>query len=1025
MEGPLERRIVSSELRRVLFIEDVEDDMTLILRELRKGGFEPEATRVETREEVKAALAQGGWDMVIADYNLPGFSAEEALRLLQMSGMDIPFIIVSGTIPEEVAVAAMKAGAADFLSKDRMARLIPAVTRELRDAAIRRRRSRAEQELRETKLHLERLLASTPAVIYTSGLGPDYPATFVSQNVEEQFGLPARAFIEDPAFWISRVHPDDRDRVRGRLHTQVDRSSGTNEYRILDGDGEWRWVQEEFRVETGPEGNPREIAGYFIDISARRRADQARQEIQGRYETLFQQSRDAIAIASLEGRLLECNDRLPELLETTRDELLGHDLRSMYVDPGDRKRLVKRLERGAVQDFPTLLRTRNGNVLEVLISAVPYHGKEGDLEGMIAITRDVTGERRAVRELQESETRFRQLAEHIEATFWISSPDKSQILYTSPAYDRIWGRSREDLLQDGSQWFEAIHPQDRARVEAALPDQIHGEYDLEYRVVRPDGEIRWVWDRAFPIENQDGQVYRIVGVAEDITDRKAAVLAREAAEERYRALIEHASDAIFILDGQGTIRYASPSGAEILGVEPQELMGRSGLKPVHPEDRTTVRADFLRLAAQENATARIHYRILRRDGGVRHVESVGTNLSNLPSVGGIVVNTRDITERVTLQAQLLHSQKMEAVGQLAGGVAHDFNNLLTIIGGHADFLREELEDREALRADAEEIQRAVHHAATLTRRLLAFSKRQILQLQVLSLDQVVREMEQMLQRLLREDVELDVQVEPGGGGVRTDPGQLEQVILNLVVNAQEAMPDGGRITIRTGRHEETDPATGAPTPFRTLSVSDTGVGIRRETRERIFEPFYTTKPEGTGLGLSTVFGIVQQSGGRIELESTPGRGTRFRVLLPELPNGEAAPGLPRPEGDEARNGESILLVEDDEALRSATVRVLARKGYEVITAESGPEGLRIASAREGALDLLLSDVVMPGMNGTELASEVLQLRPGIRVLLMSGNPECSVFPEGPLEPGLFFLPKPFTPRVLTAKVRQVLDTRPT
>jgi two-component system, cell cycle sensor histidine kinase and response regulator CckA len=1016
---------VSVELRRVLFIEDVEDDMTLILRELRKGGFEPEATRVETREEVKAALAQGGWDLVIADYNLPGFSAEEALRLLQESGMDIPFIIISGTIPEEAAVSAMKSGAADFLSKDRMARLIPAVNRELRDAAIRRRRRRAEEELQKTKSHMEHLLASTPAVLYTSGLGPGYPATFVSQNVEAQFGLPARAFIEDPSFWIRRMHPEDRDRVRGRLRQQVGRGYGTNEYRILDGDGEWRWVQEEFRVETGPDGDPREIAGYFIDISARRKADQARQELQGRYQTLFQQSRDAIAISSLEGRLLECNDRLPELLETTREELLGQDVRSLYVDPVQRERLVERLEEGAVQDFPTLLRTRTGRVLEVLISAVPYHGEEGGLEGMIAITRDVTEQRRAVKQLRESETRFRQLAEHIEATFWISSTDKSQILYASPAYDRIWGRSREDLLRDGSQWMEAIHPEDRARVEAALPGQIHGEYDLEYRVVRPDGEIRWVWDRAFPIEDEDGGVYRIVGVAEDITARKAAVSAQQAAEERYRALIEHTSDAIFILDDQGRIRFTSPSGGEILGINPQELVGRPGLKSVHPQDRAAVRAEFLRLAAGTNAPGRIHHRILRRDGGVRHVESVGTDLSHVPSVGGIVVNTRDITERVNLQAQLLHSQKMEAVGQLAGGVAHDFNNLLTIIGGHAEFLWEELADQKALRGDAEEIQRAVHHAATLTRRLLAFSKRQVLQLQVLSLDRVVREMEQMLQRLLREDVELDVEIGSEGGGVRTDPGQLEQVILNLVVNAQEAMPEGGRVAIRTGRHEEVDPATGARLPFRTLSVSDNGVGIPPGTRERIFEPFFTTKPEGTGLGLSTVFGIVQQSGGRVELESTPGRGTCFRVLLPELPEVEVISGLPQPEGDEARDGETILLVEDDDALRSATTRVLARKGYEVITAENGPEGLRIASAREEPLALLLTDVVMPGMNGTELASEVVRLRPGIRVLLMSGYAESSVLPEEPRTPGLFFLPKPFTPRVLTAKVRQVLDTRPT
>lgn len=492
---------------RVLFVEDTPDDALLVARELERGGFEVDAERVETLDGLQTALQDRAWDLVIGDYHLPGLPVARMVAAIREHDPDVPFLMVSGTVDEQAALEVMRAGAHDFLSKDRLERLIPALERELREAAVRRREA---------------------------------------------------------------------------------------------------------------------------------------------------ETRDQLAL---------------------------------------------------------------------------------------------------------SEARFRLIAEHIEDTFWISAPDKSSFDYVSPAYETTWGRSRDSLYSNPKQWLESVHPEDRQRVSGALPAQPRGEFEERYRIVRPDGEVRWIWDRAFPVHDEDGRVARVVGVAEDIT------------------------------------------------------------------------------------------------------------------------------ERVTLEERLLHSQKMEAVGRLAGGVAHDFNNLLTVIGGRADLLLMEVGHDSELREDVEEIQRAVRHASSLTRRLLAFSKRQILNLQRIRVEEVVGEMEQMARRIIGETVGLEVELSEAPGDVVADPGQLEQVILNLVVNAREALESAtGLIRIRTGRAAEDlaplpPESKGDPT-WCTVEVADNGSGIAPHVLDRIFEPFFTTKREGTGLGLSTVFGIVDQLGGGIDVESEPGRGTRFRIHLP-------------------------------------------------------------------------------------------------------------------------------------------------
>ena len=430
----------------------------------------------------------------------------------------------------------------------------------------------------------------------------------------------------------------------------------------------------------------------------------------------------------------------------------------------------------------------------------------------------------------------------------------------------------------------------------------------------------------------------------------------------------------------------------------------------------------------------IRHRVIRPDGNERIVEERSTVLRDADGRPARMVGTvLDVTERQRLEEQLLQAQKMEAVGRLAGGVAHDFNNLLTAIIGSADLLRERLPPDHPERVEADEIRMAALRAADLTRQLLAFSRRQILTPQMLHLNKVVAGMNKMLRRMIGEDIEFRCVLAPELGAVRADPGQIEQVIMNLVVNARDAMPRGGTLTIETASVEldeayavEQFPA--ARGRHALLAVSDTGIGMDAKTQARLFEPFFTTKAQGqgTGLGLSTVYGIVKQSGGYIWVSSEPGRGSTFKVYLPEVDEGvEPASATPAPRAPDLPGGsETLLVVEDQAEVRRLTEKVLKLRGYTVLVAESGQEALRLAQQHTGPIHLLVTDVVMPQMSGREVGMLLAAMRPQLKVLYLSGYADESIVHHGVLEPGLAFLQKPFSPESLALKVREILDAPP-
>ncbi len=474
------------------------------------------------------------------------------------------------------------------------------------------------------------------------------------------------------------------------------------------------------------------------------------------------------------------------------------------------------------------------------------------------------------------------------------------------------------------------------------------------------------------------------------------------------------------------------------GLTPEEAQGEGWAQAIHPDDRERVSEEWYQ-AAKEGLWFRTECRFQRPDGVVTWVFTQAlAEKTKDGEIIGYVGTITDITERKQAEEalrqseeQLRQAQKMEAVGRLAGGVAHDFNNLLMVMRGYGELLLNQLDANDPLRRNAEEIQKAAERATALTQQLLAFSRKQVLQPKVLDLNAVVTEVEKMLRRLIGEDIELTAVLDLALGRVKADPGQIEQIILNLAVNARDAMPQGGRLTLKTA-NVTLDQAyvrqhLGAtPGPYVLLAVSDTGVGMDAETRSHIFEPFFTTKGagKGTGLGLSTVYGIVKQSGGTIWVESAPGRGTTFEIYLPLVEeataNGELHPALPPPTPG---GTETILVVEDEMSVRKLAAEFLGSNGYRVLEAQDGAEALQVCEEHRAPIHLLLTDVVMPGMSGRELAVRLVGARPEMKVIYVSGYTDDAIVQHGVREEGTVFLQKPFSLDALARTVREALDSK--
>lgn len=763
-------------------------------------------------------------------------------------------------------------------------------------------RKRAEEALRQSQQAFASLVTTIDGIVWEAD--PDtFQFSFVSPQAERILGYPASQWMEEPTFWAEHLHPDDRARAVSYCVTATrEMRDHSFQYRMVAANGRVVWLHDLVTV-ISENGRPVKLRGIMVDITRSKRTEEAL----ALFRTLIDQTTDAIEVIDpATGRFLDVNETACRAHGYSREEFLSlniHDIESR--DQADSKfwlHALEELRRVGSKIFEGEHRRKDGSTFPVEINANYVAGAN---DYVIAIVRDTTDRKRAEEALRESEYRFRQVTETIDEVFWLTDVTKNTMIYISPAYEKIWGRKCAALYENPHSWLEAVHAEDRDRVIAGLPSQRNGIYDIEYRITQPGGAVRWIHDRAFPIRDTSGAVYRIAGVAEDIT-------ARRQLEEQFR-----------------------------------------------------------------------------------------------------------------------QSQKMEAIGQLAGGIAHDFNNLLTVVQMQTSLLLDERRLDAHAEQGVRQIMDAANRAANLTRQLLAFSRQQVKQAHALDLVAVVASTTKLLRRVLGEHISLESRFASNLPLVHADPGMMEQVLMNLVINARDAMPDGGSLTIAVElRQVDLSHVAAHPTArvgrFVRITVTDTGSGIEPEILPRIFEPFFTTKEvgKGTGLGLATVFGIVQHHQGWIEIDTAVGRGSAFHVYLPPMEKPADQAKVARTEPSAGRGSETVLLVEDEPAVASVAARALARRGYNVVKAGSAAEALRVWDEHFGKVDLLLTDLVMPGgVSGLKLAEELRQRKPDLKVIYTSGYSSAAVNGGHEFEVGRNFLPKPYPLDELTTIVRQRLDER--
>ena len=804
--------------------------------------------------------------------------------------------------------------------------------------------------------------------------------------------------------------------------------------------------------------------GIYQDITERCVAERAQREAEKRLSLLFENAVEGIFQTTVDGQLLSVNPALARMCGySSPAEMLAtiHDIgKDFYADPQTRLEFQRAMEEhGAVEAFEYQLRKNNGALIWISENARVIRDADGSVTAYEGTMEDITERKRSELERQITFEIIHgvNVTDNLDELLYLIHQSLNKVLYAENCfvalYESASGMFHFPFFVD--QFDEAPPPQQVGRSCTAyvyrtgramlIPQQVFDR-------LAADGEVELVgtpspswlgvplrtpaatigvlvvqhYENEFAYTERDLEFLASVGgqIALAIDRKRAEEKIRES-EARLRVLVEQLPAALWTVGKDLCFTSALGAGLARLGLKANQIVGVSLFDYFETPDPA-----FLPIAAHRRAIAGepTTFNVEWKGGSYTcHVEPLRSAEGELQ---GAICMALDITDRRQLEEQLRQAQKMEAVGRLAGGIAHDFNNLLMVIQGYADLMTERLAVGDPLRRNAEQIQTASQRATSLTRQLLAFSRKQMLAPKVLSIQSVVTEMEKILRRLIGEDVQLETSSVPDLGLVKADRSQIEQVILNLAVNARDAMPEGGRLNIETANVDLDESFSHssvmlAPGPYVMLAVTDNGCGMDVETQAHIFEPFFTTKEKGkgTGLGLATVYGIVKQSGGYVWVYSEPGRGTSFKVYLPRVWDEQSTPARDRSnEGRALPQGtETVLLVEDEKGVRELAREYLEMTGYTVIEAENGHTALELAALHAGPIHLLMTDVVMPGISGRELSERVKSIRPGIRVLFMSGYTDQAVVHHGILESDAVLLQKPFTVAALAAKLRDILN----
>lgn len=853
-----------SEPLRTLIVEDRASDATLVVRELERAGLDPQWERVETEEQYVNQLETLP-ELILADYNMPSFGAMRALEVLREKGFDIPFIIVSGSIGEDVAVEAMRLGAADYLLKDRLGRLGPAVHNALEQSRSRKEVKRAAAELYTTHEQLRRLLEHSPVVIYVLKIkNQRLTPTVVSDNIERLLGVTAGESTYE--WWLESLHPDDRERVVSKVNASLSGDGYSMEYRVRHKDGSYHWVEDNNRVVRDGSGTATEAVGVWTDITERKQAEDATRESEERMRSVLESALDCVITMDHQGRVVEFNPAAERTFGYKRDGAIGQVLADLIIPPASRERhrdgLARYLSTG---EAPVVL------------------GKRIEVTGMRS--------------------------------------DKS-------------------------------------------------EFPLELSITR--------------MGSQEPPMF--TGFIRDITERKQA-------ENRLREqakLLDLAQDAIMVRDMEDRVEFWNHGAEKLYGWTAAEVHCRQASSFLHEEHPSNALA--ARIAVTESGKWSGECKHLRKDGDSVMVRSRWTLVRDELGVPQsiLIINT-DITEQKKIEEQFLRAQRLESIGTLASGVAHDLNNILVPILMAAPLLREGMPEAEREKLLAI-VQSSAERGASIVKQVLTFARGADGDRVLLQPIYLVQEIVKIAEKTFPKSIDVHTNYPEDLWAVVADPTQLHQILLNLCINARDAMPGGGTLTLNLENFEVDDHyasmTPGAKTgPHVLLEVRDTGTGISRENLNKIFDPFFTTKEltQGTGLGLSTVIGIVKSHGGFMQVYSEVGRGTGFKVFLPanasELTTPSALEAAPLPRG----NGELLLIVDDEESILQVARAILENHGYRVLTAVEATEALAIFALRMNEVDLVLTDLAMPFMDGVALIRTLQKMKPGVRVVASTGR----------------------------------------
>lgn len=892
-------------------------------------------------------------------------------------------------------------------------------------------RTQAEESLRTSEQRLELALKGADLALW------DWNCTtgelFFNERWPEMLGFRPTEVEPHIDSWRKLVHPEDAQRVFDVLekHLAGRTPSYETEYRLRAKSGEWKWVLDRGMVfERDAEGKPLRAAGTHLDITQHRRLEEER-------DRLFTLSLDLLSISGFDGHFKQINPAWSKILGWKEEELLAKSWFEL-VHPDDRDDTLaagKALSSGtAVRSLENRYLCKDGSYKWISWNSFPLPE-----EGLIfSVAHDVTQRKLAEEKLAAAQALLLAAIEQTPAGIIIAdAPDVKIRVANSAALamrgDTVDAHGDTTVQEDLRNW-KLLRPDGTPFRFEELPLSravLKGEAstNVEALIRRRNGEERWVLANAAPVRSADGEVVAGVVVLADITDPKLAEQELRKSEEKYRSIIEAITDGYHETDLKGNLTFFNDHVCEIVGCSREEFLGMNYRSFMDHENAQQVLNAYNRVFKTGRAEQTLHFVVTAKDGARRDI-SASVSLMRDPNGApcGFRGILREVTEQKRLQEKLQQASKMEAIGRLAGGISHDFNNLLTAVLGYANVLMQQIPQDSPHQQRLGQIVRAAERASGLTKQLLAFSRKQVLDVRVLNLNEVIGGLEEMLRRLIGEDIDLTTVFDSSLGSVRADVGQIEQILMNLVVNARDAMPDGGELSIETAnvvlddeyarKHSEVSAG-----PFVMIAVSDTGVGMDSATLARIFDPFFTTKAKGlgTGLGLSTVYGIVKQHHGHVAVYSEPGRGTTFKVYLPRAsearePEATAVTPGPRPAGHE-----TILIVEDAEVVRELVGEVLGMLGYSVLKAADPEEAIRISYTHKGAIHLLLTDVVLPYMDGRSLHKKIASARPRMKVMYMSGYTDNFIVHHGVLDRGVHFIQKPFSVDNLAKKVREALD----